>query len=64
MLVSENIGKRLLLSANKSLNRINKSQTLNFIAFYKMSQVFLIWGCIKISWTLLDNYFDELKQTS
>jgi len=37
MLVSENIGKRffVLLSANKSLNRMNKSQILDFIAFYK-----------------------------
>jgi len=48
MLVTENIGKRLfvLLSANKRLNRINKSQILDFIAFYKMSQRFLIWDCI------------------
>jgi len=46
MLVSENIGKRffVLLSANKRLNRMNNSQILDFIAFYKVSQLFLIWG--------------------
>jgi len=48
MLVSENIGKRffVLLSAIKMLNRMKKkSEILDFIAFYKMSQLFLIWGC-------------------
>jgi len=47
MLVGENIGKHSFvhLSANKRLNRMNKSQILDFIAFYKTSQVFLIWGC-------------------
>jgi len=44
MLVSENIGKCLfvLLSTYK---RLNKSKILDFIVFYKMSQLFLIWGC-------------------
>jgi len=45
MLVSENIGKRffVLLSAIKMLNRMKKkSEILDFIAFYKMSQLFLI----------------------
>jgi len=48
MLVSENIGKGFFvpLSDNKRLNRMNKSQILDCIAFYKMSQPFLIWGCI------------------
>jgi len=48
MLVSENIGKHffILLSANKRLNKMEKkSQILDFLAFYKMSQPFLIWGC-------------------
>jgi len=47
MLVGENIGKHSFvhLSANKRLNRMNKSQILDFIAFYKTSQLFLIWGC-------------------
>jgi len=26
---------------------MNTYQILDFIAFYKMSQLFLIWGCIK-----------------
>jgi len=48
------IGKRffVLLSANKRLNRKNISQILDFFflffAFYKMSQLFLIWGCTKV----------------
>jgi len=35
----------VILSANKRLNGMNKSRILDFIAFYKMSQLFLIWGC-------------------
>jgi len=48
MLVGENIGKHSFvhLSANKRLNRMNKSQILDFIAFYKTSQLFFWFGVV------------------
>ncbi len=46
-LVSKNFGNLffVLLSIKQKFKRTNKSQTLDFIAFYKMSKLFLIWGC-------------------
>jgi len=49
MLISENIGKlffvRLSVKKKKVEKRMNKSQIVNFIAFFKTFQLFWKWGC-------------------
>jgi len=34
-----------IVSIKQRIKRINKSQILDFIAFYKMPQLFWNWGC-------------------
>ncbi len=46
-LVSENFGMFSLYfcQLKSNLKRMNKSQILDFIAFYKLSQLLWNWGC-------------------